>query len=74
MAPPEPVHGTGHGWVKSFEVTPDREILLTCHNPADPDRDVIVRALRIELETMLAARPTRRARKNDPAQTPTRST
>lgn len=71
--PPSPVPGTRFGWVKSFEVTEDREIIMTCYDPGE-GQDVLVRVLRMELETMLAARPSPPKRRGGPAQTPTRST
>jgi hypothetical protein len=46
------------GWVMSYRVTPDREVIMTCHDP-DTGREVPVRVLPIELDSMLrrAAEP-----------------
>lgn len=71
--PPSPVPDAGLGWVKSFEVTEHREIIMTCFDPSE-GQDIRVRVLRMELETMLAARPTPPKRRPGPPQNPTRRT
>lgn len=40
------------GWVKSYRVTEDRAVIMTCHNPAGGP-DIEVRVLPIELDSML---------------------
>jgi hypothetical protein len=40
------------GWVKSYRVTDDREVIMTCHDPGGGP-DIEVRVLPIELDSML---------------------
>lgn len=50
------------GWVKSYRVTGDREIIMTCYDPGN-GREIEVRVLPIELDSMLrrAAAPRKTA-------------
>jgi hypothetical protein len=51
-APAEP------GWVKFYTVQDNGDLLLTCHDPAGPGRDVIARVTQFELDTwLIASRP-----------------
>jgi hypothetical protein len=52
------------GWVMSYRVTEDREIIMACRDP-DTGREIPVRVLPIELDSMLrkAAEPRKTAKR-----------
>lgn len=55
------------GWVKSYRVTEDRSVIMTCQSP-DGGSGIEVRVLPIELDAMLrkAREPRPAARKKRP--------
>lgn len=54
--PPSPHADPRLGWVMSYEVTPDREIIMTCFDPVTR-QETRIGVKRMELESMLLARP-----------------
>jgi hypothetical protein len=60
-AAPDPAPATvpaEPGWVQFYAVQDNGDLLLTCHDPAAPGRDVTARVTQFELDTwLIASRP-----------------